>query len=397
MSAVVAFSAPPVLPGATQGASAVAQVEVTTDLAVALPVWAELEAVCAASIYQTRRWLVPWIETVGKSEGVEPFFIIGRDLTGIAVAFLPLGLSQKGPLRAASFLGGKDSNFNLGLFRDGALPDTAAALAFLRAGVAAAPRRADLLVLTNQPETWEGLPNRLRLPGGQASPSAGWKCALAGDAAAFVQAKLSKDARKKLRQKRANLEKLGAVRHFVARGGPETQPILEAFFVQKVARLREMGVDAGFESEAARLLMSRLATPQEACGPAVEFHALTVDGRVVATYAGALHRGRFHGMVNSYDLDPAIARCSPGDLLLLALVEHYCAAGVAVLDLGIGEGRYKNTWCDVAEPLFDVMLPVSMLGSVAAAVERGRLSAKRVIKQNPKLWEMAKRARGWIG
>lgn len=50
--------------------------------------------------------------------------------------------------------------------------------------------------------------------------------------------------------------------------------------------------------------------------PAIELHALVTGNRIVAVYAGATHRGRFHAMINSFDPAPEIARTSPGDLLM---------------------------------------------------------------------------------
>ncbi|HWG03568.1 MAG TPA: GNAT family N-acetyltransferase, partial [Beijerinckiaceae bacterium] len=126
---------------------------------------------------------------------------------------------------------------------------------------------------------------------------------------------------------------------------------------------------------------------------AIEFHALTVGDRIVATFAGGEHRGRFHGMVNSFDRDPDIARSSPGDLLVSRIIEEKCRIGLKRFDLGIGEGRYKDTWCDRRESLFETIVPISIRGRMFALAESLRVKTKRAIKQNDWTWAMARKLR----
>jgi hypothetical protein len=42
-------------------------------------------------------------------------------------------------------------------------------------------------------------------------------------------------------------------------------------------------------------------------------------------------------MGTSFDADPAVAKVSPGEILMLELIRHECAAGSRVFDLGVGE------------------------------------------------------------
>src|SRR5205807_5237103 len=92
--------------------------------------WAELEQIAPISVYQTRRWLRPWCETVGRAAGVEPMLVVARDRQDVPVALLPFGSRRRGLIRIVDFLGAKDSNANLGLFRPG-LAWTAADIAAL--------------------------------------------------------------------------------------------------------------------------------------------------------------------------------------------------------------------------------------------------------------------------
>ena len=209
------------------------------------------------------------------------------------------------------------------------------------------------------------------------------------DAAAFVKAHLSKDAAKKLRKKRQKLESMGAVAHVVARDETTARRILDAFFEQKLARFREKNIESVFETAEARAFMDSAALAGlEDGAPALELQALTLDDRTIATYGGGVHRGRLHLMVNSFDGDIEIARCSPGDLLLQSIIEAGCAAGLTSFDLGIGEARYKDSWCDESVAMFDSIMPVSAKGRIYAHFESLRLNAKRWVKQSDWAWPL---------
>ena len=64
-----------------------------------------------------------------------------------------------------------------------------------------------------------------------------------------------------------------------------------------------------------------------------------------------------------------------------------------MFDLGVGEARYKSQYCPVPEPLFDSIVPLTALGGAVAAAERGRVRAKRWIKQTPWAWAAVQKAR----
>ncbi|MGE3245499.1 MAG: GNAT family N-acetyltransferase [Beijerinckiaceae bacterium] len=357
------------------------------DPAAVLDAWAELEALAPASFYQTRRFLLPWIATVGKAGGVEPAFILVRGQTGSPLALFPFGLKRRRGLAALEFLGGRDSNANLPLVRPGAQlpPDTLTAI--LRE--AARLTGADFVHLKNQPLTWNGWTNPLAQLPAQASPSQCHSTALDADPEIFLKRQLSKDARKKLRGKQRKLEELGSLLHTIARTADEARHILEAFYAQKLQRFDDKNIDAGFDAAHYRSFFEQCCLPgQDGAAPALELHALALNGKVLATYAGGVHNGRFHGLFNSFDTDPDIARHSPGDLLLKMLVEAKCREGLHTLDLGIGEARYKSTWCDTAEPLADVALAFTAKGHAARLAVSLLQSAKRNIKQSAWAWPL---------
>lgn len=366
--------------------TSIASVEVHRDASAVAAAWAELEAIAPVSAYQTRAFIVPWLETIGAARGIEPLFILGKDRHDRAAALICLGIERNGPFRIARFLGGKESNFNLGLFRP-KMEITAADLRFLFKSAAKALGRArpHLFLLKNQPFDWEGSANPLALLPHQPSPSFAYATQLGACGEKFLVEKLSKDTRKKLRKKEARLAELGTVSVMTNDTPAAASAIIGAFLAEKIARCEARSIEADFADPSMRAFLERLGMPKHDRAPWLTFHALKLCDRIIATYAGAAHRNHFSCLVNSFDSDPEIAKSSPGDLLLMRLVASQCDKGLAGFDLGIGEARYKGSYCDRTVPLFDTMLPIGIRGRLCALYAKCRLKMKRRIKQDPKM------------
>jgi CelD/BcsL family acetyltransferase involved in cellulose biosynthesis len=142
-------------------------------------------------------------------------------------------------------------------------------------------------------------------------------------------------------------------------------------------------LETDFSRTAMRAFFERLSVPAQGDVPWLEFHALKLGERIVATYAGAAHRGHFTCLVNSFDNDPKIAKSSPGDILLMRLVADQCDRGRKWFDLGIGEAHYKASYCDVTIPLCDIVIGIGLTGRVCGICASLLLRAKRMIKQRP--------------
>ncbi len=369
-------------------------VEVFTYTAPALEFWALLEECASMPVYQTRRFAVPWLDTMGQAAGMTPMIVLIRDAYGNPAALFPFGVKDLGGIRRVEFLGGTDSNSNFGLMRPDVRFTGGQISALLHKAAMDSGLAPDAYILSNQPEYWDGLANPLATLPKQPSPSQCHSAELMLDSEAFQKKHLSSEARRKLRSKRRKLEEKGPVSLITARNREEAERLLEAFFAQKLQRFDEKNIKSGFDSLAARRFFERCCVSRIGQRDAsVELHGLLAGDRIVATYGGGLHRGRFHGMINSFDPDPEIARYSPGDLLLGLLMEAKCRQGLHIFDLGIGEGRYKSTWCDHAEPLFDSFMPLTLKGRVFVWADAARRRLKRSIKQNVWAWNFAQHVR----
>ena len=222
-------------------------VHVYTDAASVYDAWADLETTAPCSIYQTRGFILPWTETLGRKAEIAPRFVLARDRDGRPAALLCVGILQRGPIRVATWLGGKDANFNLPLLRRSSAWTRSDILRLLREAARACGSSApDVFELTNQPLAWAGIQNAFAQLRNSESPSAAYGTSLTADPNVLFANKLSKDTRKKLRKKEARLTEIGAVTHMVASRADEQAAIIEAFLAQKMARFRERRHPLGF-------------------------------------------------------------------------------------------------------------------------------------------------------
>ncbi|TNC11097.1 GNAT family N-acetyltransferase [Methylobacterium terricola] len=362
--------------------------EIFSSLAAAEGPWRALEALPGVVMTPYQRF--DWVNAFAAAlpGNARPCPVLLRDADGRPRALLPLAVKREAGIRVARVIGGRHANYHMPVF---AGPDAAALPgAAYRQALAQGGRRAgiDVIHLVDQPRLWNGVANPLAE--GPASPSDGYGLALAADPDAVLKRVMSGDARRKLRQKEKWLVAAhGPVEHHVAGDAAEGEAILAAYLAQKAERFAQLGISDPFADPSAR----RFLAEAHRAG-ALELHSLrTQAGRVLATFVGAVDAHRFSGMLTSFDPDPALARFSPGDLLLQSLIRDQALRGRTALDLGVGEARYKASVCDETIGLVDAVLPVSLRGRAfgLAAEAGGRL--KRRIKRDPRLWALVGRVR----
>jgi CelD/BcsL family acetyltransferase involved in cellulose biosynthesis len=366
----------------------IASVEIFEDMAAAEPHWRTLEHdKTLATPYQRFDLLSLWQQHIGAALGVTPLIVVAFDALGAPLFLWPFGCRKLAGLRVVEFLGGKHANFNIALWRH----DAAAKINAddLRAVLGRLTGRADIVKLVNQPLTWAGTTNPFALLPQQRSANFGFSGALIPDFEALLRARTNAVARKKMRKKERALANYGTVRFERANGPHEIRRVLDAFFKQKRARMRALGVPDVFAAPSVRHFIEAAATEHIAKRPApIELYELSVNDIIVATMGGIVGGGRFCAMFNSI----AQGRCaieSPGEQLIVNLVRRCCERGLDTFDLGIGEAHYKNLFCGDAEPLFDSYLPLSAGGRLLAIAFAIAASVKRSIKQSQPLWSLA--------
>ena len=369
----------------------VARVEVFEDMAAAEPHWRALEAgPTLGTPYQRFDFLSLWQRHVGTAAGVTPFIVVGFNAGGSPLFLWPFSRRTLAGLRVVEFLGGKHANFNMGVWRRDAIAGIEAD--DLRAALARLSGRADLLRLTNQPLTWAGTTNPFALLPQQRSANYGFSGALIPDFDALLRAHTNSATRKKMRKKAGALASYGTVSFVEPREPEDVRRMLDVFFKQKSARMRVLGVADAFAPPSVRRFIEAAATERAGGEPLIELYALSVGDIVVATYGGIVGGGRFCAMFNSIIQDRYAAE-SPGEQLLVRLVQRCCERGLNSFDLGIGEANYKTLFCNDAEPLFDSHLPLSAGGHLLGAAMAAGGAVKRSIKGHAALWSLVRAMR----
>jgi CelD/BcsL family acetyltransferase involved in cellulose biosynthesis len=161
--------------------------------------------------------------------------------------------------------------------------------------------------------------------------------------------------------------------------------VLDTFFQQKIARMRQIGQTDVFGDGSVQNFLRAAVIRTNGRQP-IEIYSLAVGPDIIATFAGVSDDERFSAMFNSIDPDRFQTE-SPGEQSLFQLVRHCCERGLKTFDLGIGEARYKNLFCQDDEPVFDTFIALTPGGRLYVAGARVAQAAKRWIKSSPAVWD----------
>lgn len=375
-----------------------ASIAIETDIAGLAEIWRAFEATALVTPYQSYDWIRPFVETIGAAHDMALRYALVRDADGVLCALLPLTVTGRSGFRFAEFIGGKHANYHMGLYAPAFAAQLDAQLTTqLLTKIGTAIGGLDALAFVNQPVTWQGVSNPAALLAAGPSPSRAYKLALiADDGDATLKRSMSSHARKKLKNKHSRFRDFGPSTLTRATTPDEVARIIDAFLSQKAERFRAMGVPDPFAEPEMRVFLERGAMEAGSARPAIELYALDLGGRAVATYVGAIQGNRFSGMATSFDMASETVKTSPGELLLAELIRLKASEGVAVFDLGVGEARYKTTFCDDHDDLVDSFLPLTLKGRLFARIARAKRELKRRIKRSPVALKIAHRASGLL-
>jgi CelD/BcsL family acetyltransferase involved in cellulose biosynthesis len=367
------------------GRLTISRVEVFDTMAAAEPFWRWLENGGALSTaYQRFDLLAAWQMHVGSRSRVTPFTVVGFDADGEPLFLWPFGHISKGPLTLLGFLGSKHSNFNTGLWRRDILPsigqdDIQPILHRFKDQV-------DLVVLRNQPLSWEGARNPFALLPHQPSPDISACLSLPQSATQPIDAVLSKSMRSRLRNKERKLQKLPGYRYIQATTAEEIDRLFDGFLALKRDHMAAQGLRNVFAEPGVAGFLRAACHCKLANGrPLIEIHALEGAGEVLALFGTLTDSYRCSSMFNTYTFGEN-ARQSPGLILLGYMINACGARGVRSFDIGVGRAHYKSFFCREPEPLFDTFLGLTARGRIAASGYAAAFSGKRMIKRSRLLW-----------
>jgi CelD/BcsL family acetyltransferase involved in cellulose biosynthesis len=290
------------------------------------------------------------------------------------------------------FLGSKHANFNIGLWRRDGL--AAISVGDLRAIFARiAEHGVDLVVLVNQPCSWDGVANPFALLPHQDSVDMSAHLRFDHASGDAIGRALSPSMRARLRGKERKLQQLPGYRYVQPTSDGEIDRLLESFFALKSAHMAAQGLGNVFAEPGVTAFLRHACHATLPDGrPLIEIHALESGGEVLALFGATVDDYRFSSMFNTYTLGEN-GRHSPGLVLLMHMVGACAERGLRSFDIGVGRAHYKSFFCREPEPLFDTFLPLSGVGRLAALAFGDAFIGKRVIKQNAALWSAVRTLR----
>ncbi len=355
-------------------------VRILTNMDEVVDIWAKLLCFSPCSIYQTPEFLNSWLKT---APNTKPLYILFEN-NDIPIVFLPLCMRRVGFVTIAEFLGGKHSNFNLPVFDPivFSLNEGVLKKAVINAGKLAC---IDVFNFTNQPVSWQGLINPIAELGGQKSPSFGYSLELKKDCDALFAELLSKEARKKLRQKENGVTKLGGIEFIEAKNIEQRDEMFNAYFIQKADSFQKKGIKDPFADPAIKQWLSNLNE--------LRLFGLTLNNKYIAIWGCGVKGSIASGMFTSFDATSEAVKSSPGEVLLVWLLRKLCTEGYNRIDYGVGEARYKTTWSDRTITLIDAQIGISAVGKMTAFVMYLKGATKRKIKHSPSLMKIVEKIR----
>jgi CelD/BcsL family acetyltransferase involved in cellulose biosynthesis len=190
------------------------------------------------------------------------------------------------------------------------------------------------------------------------------------------------------------VQPLTGYRYHIASDDADITRLLDWFFRVKPQRMAEQKLpnvfaEPGVEEFIRTSCMTKLADG----GRVIDIHALECDEEVTAIFAGVADGHRFSMMFTTYTMSRN-AKFSPGLILLRDVIDHLGSQNYRAFDIGIGWYDYKLLFCKDHEPIFDSVISLSMRGRLAAGAMSAVDRAKRLVKHNPALLDVARNLRG---
>ena len=396
MTMAAAIDSPSATAQPRTGSSLIARVDIVRSMDAAEPVWRTFVGADAlATPYQSFELLNAWQSTVGKHDGAAPFIVVAFDGNDQPLMLLPLAVGRESGAYVARFMGGKHPTFNMPLWRrDFAATATVSDLEIVTAAIHKAGDGIDVLALTQQPQRWRGIANPLAQLASQPSTNPCPRMTMA--AGSKPEDRVSTSTRRRLRNKERKLQALPGYRYLVATTDTDINRLLDQFFIVKPQRMALSKLPNVFADDATQAFIRNACTVKVPNGSrAIELHALVCDDEMISVFACVADGERFSTMFNTYTVSEN-ARYSPGLILLRDMIDHYGERGYASYDFGVGSDEYKMTFCKEDEPIVDSFIPLTARGRLTALGMSSMTHAKRLVKQNPALMQMAQMLRNAI-
>lgn len=354
--------------------------------------WQMLQSLPNNSLHQTLEWCRAWYET---QEG-KPLLILGSQ-NGAYSFLLPLFITSRYGIKTAHFPGNSFNNLNTGLFSaEFRLSDPEQELWLQRIKNTLAGH-ADVLHLNAVPKEWRGTAHALHDLPAVEHVNHSFQLPLLGTFDETLAQVNAKRRRKKFRQQTRRIGELGTYEVYTPTSNEEQHALLDVFFEQKRERFRSQGLPDVFSDDRTQRFFHALLDAQRSGDnyplrlSAIRLNAS--DGQFIPAICGLSRKGD-HIICQFGSIDESRAPdTSPGELLFWHVIEKACQDGAKLFDFGLGDQLYKRSWCPVETVHYDLIVPVSPIGWLAAIAKRTQISLKSILKKNRALYRLLQRVR----
>lgn len=368
---------------------------IVTDEQIVMDDWQRLAHSNLASLHQSPEWCQAWA-----SAFKEQLFFLRGELNGICCFLLPL---QKRNVVSCTVLeppGKSYCNINTGLYDlSVGPPQNASEVAVAQKKITdAIAGHADLLLIGNLPLHWRGHQSALSGMETIQNQNPSFQLPLLASFEETLSQLNAKRRRKKFRISQREAELQGGYRYYPAQSAAEIDDLLTTFFKQKAQRFERQGLPDVFAAREVQAFFKALAHcgKEDPLNAPLELHAIELNGTEpprVISITGISRKGD-HTICQFGSIDEEFAgNISPGELLFYHVIERENKLGTKLFDFGIGDQRYKRSWCPVITIQHDIHLAASMKGRALSKLIVGLTRLKAWIKGNEALYSFIQRLR----
>jgi CelD/BcsL family acetyltransferase involved in cellulose biosynthesis len=319
-------------------------------------------------VFQSREFLALWRDSIGSAGGVESYLIVVKDGDGQRVLYLPLAIETKFNIRLLRFMDGGVADYNAPIL---AAHRTLSRQEFdgIWSEILSLLPPFDVIDLKKIASDVDGAPN----------PLAYLDCAAFAESGHLLPLSALRDGsdrrpalfrlRRKLKRCAEDLGRTGATRVVVNPVGAALTQVTEQLLALKRQRFFRTQMPDFLAAPGVERFYREMMSPGR-LGAVSHLSALTVGDAVASAHLGFVGRGRFYYIFPAYD--DAFRRYRVGHLLLEQLVDRSVAEGFDTFDLGVGDGRYKDTWATRRLALLDHERAVTAAGQLYLQMRRVR-------------------------
>lgn len=319
-----------------------------------------------------------WAETWLGEKRPEERLITLTFKNGQPAMALALEVRRMGPCSVACFAGGSHAHSNFPPITGEPLEmgDLYGVLHDIRA----ARPDIDALILRRMRRDFMGAPNPLLHLWHVESANLAFAKSL--DRARELNAVASSSRMSRHRRIQRKLKPIAEVRVIQAQTREEVDHLFDHFLQWKGEQLEQRGIANSFGPEEVQTSFRKLfhrALEEEV--PSYVLYGLEVGGTLRAVNGYSRSAEGLLCDFLAYRNDE-LAQFALGEYLTYEVVAQAVQGTDAIYDLGVGEARYKRSWCDLKRQQFEVHVGLSFKGKMLTLATMAAERAKRFIKRN---------------